>query len=83
LDLLLDADLPVSISFGKAQLPLKEVVNLTTGSTVELNRGVSEPVEILVNQRLIARGEVGVVEGNYGVRILEIVSPQERLGSLV
>lgn len=82
LDLLMDVDLPVSISFGKAQLPLKEVVKLTTGSIVELNRGVSEPVEILVNQRLIARGEVVVVEGNYGVRILEIVQPQDRLGSL-
>ncbi len=82
LDLLMDVDLPVSISFGKANLPLKEVVKLTTGSIVELNRGVGEPVDILVNQQLIARGEVVVVEGNYGVRILQIVSPQERLGSL-
>lgn len=82
MELLLDVELPVSISFGKAHLPLKEVLNLTTGSIVELNRGVSDQVEVLVNQCLIARGEVVVVEGNYGVRIQEIASRQERLRSL-
>jgi flagellar motor switch protein FliN/FliY len=82
MELLLDVDLPVSISFGKTQLPMKEVIKLTTGSIVELNRGVNEPVELLVNQCLIARGEVVVVEGNYGIRILEIASRQDRLRSL-
>jgi flagellar motor switch protein FliN/FliY len=82
MNLLLDVDLPVSISFGRTQLPMKDVIKLTTGSIVELNRSVSEPVEVLVNQCLIARGEVVVVEGNYGVRILEIVSRQERIRSL-
>jgi flagellar motor switch protein FliN/FliY len=82
MDLLLDVDLPISISFGKTQLPMKDVLKLTTGSIVELNRGVNDQVEVLVNQRLIARGEVVVVEGNYGVRILEIASRQERLRSL-
>jgi flagellar motor switch protein FliN/FliY len=82
MDLLLDVELPVSISFGRTQLPLKDVLRLTTGSIVELNRGVSEPVEILVNHCLIARGEVVVVEGNYGVRIQQIASRQERLRSL-
>jgi flagellar motor switch protein FliN/FliY len=82
MDLLLDIDLPVSISFGKAQLPLKDVLKLTTGSIVELNRGVDEPVEVLVNQCLIARGEVVVVDGNYGVRIQEIASRRERLRSI-
>jgi flagellar motor switch protein FliN/FliY len=80
--LLLDVDLPVSISFGKTQLPLKDVLKLTTGSIVELNRGVNDQVEVLVNQCLIARGEVVVVEGNYGVRIQEIASRQDRLRSL-
>ncbi len=61
---------------------MKDVIKLTTGSIVELNRGVNEPVEVLVNQCLIARGEVVVVEGNYGVRILEIASRQERIRSL-
>jgi len=82
MDLLLDVDLPVSISFGRTQLPMKDVLKLTTGSIVELNRGVNDPVEVLVNQCLIARGEVVVVEGNYGVRIQEIASRQDRLRSL-
>jgi flagellar motor switch protein FliN/FliY len=82
MNLLLDVDLPVSISFGKTQLAMKEVIKLTTGSIVELNRGVNEPVEVLVNQCLIARGEVVVVDGNYGVRILEIATRHERLRSL-
>ena len=82
LDLLLDVDLPVSISFGKTKLPLKDVIKLTTGSIVELNRGVNEPVEVLVNNTLVARGEVVVVDGNYGVRILEIASRADRVRSL-
>ncbi len=82
MELLLDVDLPVSISFGKTQLALKDVLKLTTGSIVELNRGVNDQVEVLVNQCLIARGEVVVVEGNYGVRIQEIASRQDRLRSL-
>jgi flagellar motor switch protein FliN/FliY len=82
MELLLDVDLPVSISFGRTQLPMKDVLKLTTGSIVELNRGVNEPVEVLVNRCLIARGEVVVVDGNYGVRIQEIASRQDRLRSL-
>jgi len=82
MDLLMDVDLPISISFGKTQLPMKDVLKLTTGSIVELNRSVNDQVEVLVNQSLIARGEVVVVEGNYGVRILEIASRRERLRSL-
>jgi flagellar motor switch protein FliN/FliY len=80
--LLLDVELPVSISFGKAELPMRDVLKLTTGSIVELNRALNEPVEVLVNQCLIARGEVVVVDGNYGVRIQQIVSPQDRLRSI-
>jgi flagellar motor switch protein FliN/FliY len=82
MELLLDVELPVSISFGRTELPLKEVLKLTTGSIVELNRAVNEPVEILVNHCLVARGEVVVVDGNYGVRVQRIVSRQERLRSL-
>ncbi len=78
-ELLLDVSLPVSVSFGKAELLVKEVLKLTTGSIVELNRSISEPVEIIVNGCTIARGEVVVVEGNYGVRINSIVSQKERL----
>lgn len=81
MELLLDVELPVSISFGKTQILMKDVLKLTTGSIVELNRGVGEPVEVLVNHCLIARGEVVVVEGNYGVRILHIASRQDRMRS--
>ena len=82
LDLLLDVELPVSVSFGRAQLPLKDVIKLTTGSIVELNRAVTEPVEIIVNNCVIARGQVVVVEGNFGVRINQVISRQERLRTL-
>ena len=82
LDLLLDVELPVSVSFGRAQLMLKDIIKLTTGSIVELNRALSEPVEVIVNNCVIARGEVVVVEGNYGIRIKQVVSRQERLRTL-
>jgi flagellar motor switch protein FliN/FliY len=82
MDLLLEVDLPVTISFGKAQLAMKDVLKLTTGSIVELNRGINDPVEVLVNHCLIARGEVVVVEGNYGVKISEIASRPDRLRSI-
>src|ERR1022692_3352737 len=82
MELLLDVELPVSVSFGKTEIPMKDVLKLTTGSIVELNRGVNEPVEVLVNHCLIARGEVVVVEGNYGVRIQQIVSRHDRLRSV-
>jgi flagellar motor switch protein FliN/FliY len=79
LDLLLDLDLPVRVSFGKARVPLHQVLKWTAGSIVELDNGVNEPVEIVVNNCVIARGEVVVVDGNYGVRVLEIVSRAQRL----
>jgi flagellar motor switch protein FliN/FliY len=81
-ELLLDVELPVSVSFGRAQVPLKDVLKLTTGSIVELNRSILEPVEVIVNNCVIARGEVVVVEGNFGVRVHEVVSRQERLRTL-
>ncbi len=81
-DVLLEVEMPVSVSFGRVQLPLRDVLKLTTGSIVELNRAVSEPVEVIVNNCVVARGEVVVVEGNYGVRIQQVISPQERLRTL-
>ena len=81
-DLLLDVELPVCVSFGGAEMQLKDVLKLTTGSIVELNRSVAEPVELIVNNCVIARGEVVVVEGNYGIRIKQVISRQERLRTL-
>jgi len=81
-DLLMDVELPVSVSFGHVQLPLQDVLKLTAGSIIELNRTVDEPVEVIVNNCVVARGEVVVVEGNYGVRIHEIMTRQQRLEAL-
>ncbi len=71
---ILDFELPLRVSFGKAHLPLRDVLKLTTGSIIELDRSISDPVEIVVNNRVIGRGEVVVVEGNYGIRIQEITA---------
>jgi flagellar motor switch protein FliN/FliY len=81
LDLLLDVALPVSVSFGKTSLQIREVLKLNTGSVVELDRLVSEPVEVIVNNCVIARGEVVVVDGNYGVRVIHLASRADRLRS--
>jgi len=81
-ELLLDVDLPVSVSFGRAQVALKDVLKLTTGSIVELNRAIGDPVEVIVNNCVIARGEVVTIEGSFGVRIHQVISRQERLRTL-
>ena len=83
LEMLLEVELPVSITFGRTQLPLKEVLKLSSGSIVELNRMAHEPVELVINNAVIARGEVVVVEGNYGIRVTEIISRQERVRSIL
>jgi len=81
-DLLMEVELPISVSFGRAQLPLRDVLKLNSGSIVELNRTITDPVEIIVNNCVIARGEVVVIEGNYGVRIQHVISREERLRTL-
>jgi flagellar motor switch protein FliN len=78
-ELLLDVELPICVSFGRAALKLQDAIKLITGSLIELDRGLSDPVDLMVNNCVIARGEVVVVEGNYGVRITEIISQKERL----
>ena len=78
-ELLLDVALPVSISFGRTFLPIKEVLKLNSGSIVELDSAATDPVEVIVNNCVIARGEVVVIDGNYGVRIQQIASRYDRL----
>jgi flagellar motor switch protein FliN len=75
---LMDMDLPVSISLGRAELPLQDVLRLTTGSIIELNRSVGDPVDVVVNEQVVARGEVVVVNGSYGVRVQELVGGSVR-----
>jgi flagellar motor switch protein FliN/FliY len=82
LDLLLDIELGVTLRFGTRQMLLKEIIELCSGSVVELDRRVQEPVDLLIDGRLIAQGEVVIVEGNYGLRILQVATPGEKLACL-
>jgi flagellar motor switch protein FliN/FliY len=82
LDLLLDIPLEVSVELGRVTMLIRELLEVGTGSIVELQKAAGEPVEVLVNGRLIARGEVVVVEDNFAVRITEILSPAERIQRL-
>jgi flagellar motor switch protein FliN len=75
LNLVMDVELNVSMRFGKRQLSLREVLELESGSVVELDRLVDEPVELYLDRKLIARGEAVVVDGNYGLRVTEIPQP--------
>jgi len=72
LDLVMDVELNVTLRFGRRQLTLREVLELTTGSVVELDRQVEEPVELLLEGKVIARGEAVVIDGNYGLRVIEV-----------
>jgi flagellar motor switch protein FliN/FliY len=82
LDLLLDLDLPLSVRFGQTQLTVQSLTRLAPGSVIDLHRSLEEPVEVLVSGRVVARGEVVVVDGNYGVRVTEVVSTADRIRSL-
>ncbi|HME58310.1 MAG TPA: FliM/FliN family flagellar motor switch protein [Terracidiphilus sp.] len=75
LSMVLDVELNVLLRFGQRQLSLKEILDLTCGSVIELDRRVDDPVELLLDGRVIARGEAAIVDGNYGLRVTEIVQP--------
>jgi len=81
LEVLLDIELPVTLRFGRTQMQLGDVLALGSGSVIEFDHSANEPVEVLVNGRVVARGEAVMVQGNYGVRISEIASRRERLGT--
>jgi len=83
LDLLLGVDLNLTLRFGQRTLTLREILELTSGSIIELDRQVQEPADLLLGDKLIARGEVVIVDGNYGLRITEVSDPQpgaDRIG---
>jgi flagellar motor switch protein FliN/FliY len=75
-DLILDVQLQVAVELGRAQMKVREVLGLGPGSVVELDKHAGEPVEVVVNNKTIAKGEVVVIDENFGVRITEIVSSQ-------
>lgn len=82
LNILLDVKLQLSVELGKTELPIKKVLELTKGSIVTLNKAAGEPVELYANGKLIAYGEVVVIEDNFGLRITHITDPVKRLNSL-
>lgn len=82
LNLLYDIELDATLQFGSREMPLRDVLELGPGDVVELNRHVSEPVDLVVGDRIIARGEVVVVSGNFALRITEVATPQMRLESI-
>ena len=82
LDLILDIPLTVAVELGRSKMLINELLQLGQGSVIELTKLVGEPLEVLVNQKLVARGEVVVVNEKFGVRLTDIVSPMERVQSL-
>ena len=81
LDLLLDIPLEINVELGRARIKVQELLNLTAGSAVKLIKLEGEPVDILVNETLIARGEVLVQNEKYGIRVTEITSRMDRIRS--
>jgi flagellar motor switch protein FliN/FliY len=80
--LLCDIELDATLQFGSREMALREVLELGPGDVVELDRHVSDPVELVVGDRIVARGEVVVVNGNFALRITEVAEPQLRLESI-
>jgi flagellar motor switch protein FliN/FliY len=82
LDFILDIPLEISVELGRAKVLISDLLQLGQGSVVELNKLAGEPLEVLVNQRLVARGEVVVINEKFGVRLTDIISPTERVKQL-
>ncbi len=82
LDMLLDIPLSITVELGRTKRSVKEILELSAGSIIELDKLAGEPVDILVNQRIVAKGEVVVIEENFGVRVTDILSQAERINNL-
>lgn len=82
LKLILDIPLRVTVELGRAKMPVAELLNLGQGSVIELSKLAGEPMEVLVNDKLIARGEAVVVNEKFGVRLTDIISTKERVEQL-
>jgi flagellar motor switch protein FliN/FliY len=82
IQMLLDVELDVSIELGSTELPIKRVLELAPGAIIELDRMAGEPVDLLVNGKVVAKGEIVVVDESFGIRIVSLISPEERLKSL-
>ena len=82
IDFILDIPLQITVELGRTSLPIYDLLQLGQGSIIELNKLAGEPLEILVNQKLIAKGEVVVVNEKFGIRLTDIISPAERVEKL-
>jgi flagellar motor switch protein FliN/FliY len=82
MELLLDIPLEITAELGRTRMIINDLLQLGQGSVIELNKLAGEPLEILVNQKLIARGEVVVVNEKFGIRLTDIISPLERIKQL-
>ena len=82
LDLILDIPLSVTVELGRSKMLINDLLQLGQGSIIELTKLVGDPLEVLVNDKLVARGEVVVVNEKFGVRLTDIVTPMERVKSL-
>ena len=78
MEVLLDVPLEISVELGRVKMMVREVLDLGTGSIIEVDKAAGEPVDVMVNGRLVAKGEVVVIEDNFGVRVTEILNPAER-----
>jgi flagellar motor switch protein FliN len=81
-ELLLDVELEATLRFGCREMPLLELLELGPGDVVQLDRGVSDPVDLIVGDKIVARGEVVLVNGNFGLRVTEVAAPRKRLESI-
>ncbi|GAB6072156.1 flagellar motor switch protein FliN [Venenivibrio stagnispumantis] len=79
LKLLMDIPLEISVEIGNKLMSIDEILKISPNSVVELNRYINQPIDIKVNGKLIAKGQLYTVEGNFGVKITEIITPEERL----
>lgn len=82
LQLIMDIPLRVTVELGRTKMPVSELLNLTQGSVIELSKLAGEPMEVLVNDKLIARGEAVVVNEKFGIRLTDIISTSERIEQL-
>lgn len=82
IDILMDVNLPVAIELGRTKMSISEILGMGPGSVVELNKLAGEPVDVLVNYKIVAKGEVVVIDENFGVRITQLMTPEERLKML-
>ncbi len=82
LDIILDIPLNVTVELGKVKMPVNELLQLGQGSVIELSKQVGEPLDIYVNNKLVAKGEVVILDEKFGIRVSDIINPAERVKSL-